>query len=208
VSDEPVDDVADDEAVIGANVARYRLARGMSQSDLAEAIGVHQQTILKIEKGTRPLRYTEAVALARAMGTSVAAFRDSPESVVAEANVMRLNRDLAAVHMRMTDLATELATALVRAVDEVATDRARPPRNRAPKLLMERLVTHLRTADGWPETFRAELTVVVRRIIREEYEIELPDEEEGQTVTEMLQVLAGTPVEFNDAALGAMDAEA
>jgi transcriptional regulator with XRE-family HTH domain len=54
---------------VGANIQRYRAARGMSQSELADRLSeggekVHQQTVQKIEKGTRPLRFSEAIRIA------------------------------------------------------------------------------------------------------------------------------------------------
>jgi transcriptional regulator with XRE-family HTH domain len=60
--------------VVGANVQRYRTAKEMSQAELAAGMSreggehIHQQTIQKIEKGTRPLKYAEAVVLCRVLG--------------------------------------------------------------------------------------------------------------------------------------------
>lgn len=69
--------------MIGGNVKTLRQAAGMSQTDLAERIGqgFRQQTILKIEKGTRPLRLTEAADIANALGVRFEALIDvSPTS--------------------------------------------------------------------------------------------------------------------------------
>jgi transcriptional regulator with XRE-family HTH domain len=54
---------------VGANLQLHRKAKGYSQSDLAMLLEQHglpfqQQTILKIEKGARPLRLEEAVVIA------------------------------------------------------------------------------------------------------------------------------------------------
>ena len=57
--------------LVGSNIQRYRNAKGMSQTDLASALGgrlgenIHQQTIQKIEKGTRPIRFVEALNICR-----------------------------------------------------------------------------------------------------------------------------------------------
>lgn len=57
---------AEDDKNIGRNLKKYRLAAGLSQVQLALQLmqagfeGVHPQTILKIERGQRPLRLTEA----------------------------------------------------------------------------------------------------------------------------------------------------
>jgi len=65
---------AADEA-IGVFIQERRLARGMSQTDLGALMGTYglkqldyQQTILKIEKGQRALRFPEAAAMAHALG--------------------------------------------------------------------------------------------------------------------------------------------
>ena len=61
---------------VGANVARYRKAAGFSQAELARRLGaldfpVQQPTVLKIEKGTRPLKFDEASSIADLLGVSV-----------------------------------------------------------------------------------------------------------------------------------------
>jgi len=58
--------------MIGERLKQVRLQRGLSQAGLAEQSGVfQQQTILKIEKGTRPLRLDEAIRLAQVLGVTV-----------------------------------------------------------------------------------------------------------------------------------------
>jgi len=44
-------------------VRRHRLAKGITQQDLADRVGVTRQTVLSIEKG----KYTPSVALALAL---------------------------------------------------------------------------------------------------------------------------------------------
>lgn len=61
---------------IGERIKELRLEEGLSQAELAErmsALGVsmQQQTILKIEKGTRSLKLAEAAALASCLRTFV-----------------------------------------------------------------------------------------------------------------------------------------
>ncbi|WP_460749063.1 helix-turn-helix transcriptional regulator [Myceligenerans cantabricum] len=56
----------EDDKNIGANLKKYRTSAGLSQVQLAMQLlnagfeGVHPQTILKIERGQRPLRLSEA----------------------------------------------------------------------------------------------------------------------------------------------------
>jgi transcriptional regulator with XRE-family HTH domain len=59
------------DAQVGAAIRRVRTAAGMSQQELASAVGTWAPTIGKLEAGTRPLRFTEAVALCAVFGISV-----------------------------------------------------------------------------------------------------------------------------------------
>lgn len=64
-----------DEAA-GEAIALYRTTRGWTQSGLADLIkarglSLAQQTIAKIEAGTRPLKLAEAVVLAEVLGVKV-----------------------------------------------------------------------------------------------------------------------------------------
>ncbi len=48
------------EAMVHNNVHEYRTKKGMTQEELAQAVGVTRQTIISIEKGN----YTPSVSLA------------------------------------------------------------------------------------------------------------------------------------------------
>jgi transcriptional regulator with XRE-family HTH domain len=55
---------------VGANIRRIREAKGFSQTDLASELGRRgglnwpQQTIARVEAGTRPLKFSEAIVVA------------------------------------------------------------------------------------------------------------------------------------------------
>lgn len=58
---------------VGTRIRELRMARGLSQSDLASELSAdgfqfRQQTVLKIEKGLRPLKLDEALAIAGVLG--------------------------------------------------------------------------------------------------------------------------------------------
>jgi transcriptional regulator with XRE-family HTH domain len=76
----------------GDKVRQWRRARNWSQDDLVERLRdhgfeMHQTTVAKIERGTRPLRVAEAMALASILGVPpLAVFHgpgpeDQPESM-------------------------------------------------------------------------------------------------------------------------------
>jgi transcriptional regulator with XRE-family HTH domain len=58
---------------VGANIRRIREAKGFSQADLADELGRRgglnwpQQTIARVEAGTRPLKFSEAIVIAETL---------------------------------------------------------------------------------------------------------------------------------------------
>ena len=52
----------------GTNIKAVRLKRGMSQQELADAIGVTKSTISKYEKGQREPKYNVLRGIAAALG--------------------------------------------------------------------------------------------------------------------------------------------
>src|SRR4029450_4161698 len=66
---------------VGANLQLHRKAKGYSQSDLAglleqRGLPFQQQTILKIEKGPRPLRLEEAFVIADILGIELSSLTE------------------------------------------------------------------------------------------------------------------------------------
>jgi transcriptional regulator with XRE-family HTH domain len=62
---------------VGQNIRIERLARGMSQADLAEQIGVTFQQVQKYEKGRNRVGSGRLARVAEALGLPVAALFDS-----------------------------------------------------------------------------------------------------------------------------------
>lgn len=54
--------------VLGANVRRARVARGLTQEKLAELIGVNPRTVQKIEAGRLNILVTTLLRLRQALG--------------------------------------------------------------------------------------------------------------------------------------------
>lgn len=71
---------------VGANVKRIREALGLSQAEVAARMtedglpGWYPQTCLKVEKGTRSLRFIEAGSLAAVLGVSMSTLLDPHDS--------------------------------------------------------------------------------------------------------------------------------
>src|SRR5215217_1703109 len=82
---------------VGAKLQRIRKAAGLSQADLAtqlEARGLpfQQPTILKVEKGSRPLKLEEAYAIAQILRVNVASLSQHIDNETAEWAVAQLER--------------------------------------------------------------------------------------------------------------------
>jgi transcriptional regulator with XRE-family HTH domain len=119
----------DFDKLVGSNVQKYRTARGMSQAELAEAISaegehVHQQTIQKIEKGTRPLKLSEAQKIARALRLSPWHLTDDMHVAKANANFVEGHTELSAMTTELHEFARRLAPLLVDLATAIALQRS------------------------------------------------------------------------------------
>lgn len=86
---------------IGGTIRQLRVASGMSQADLAEALGergikgMHPQTVAKIESGDRVLKYVEGVTMAAILAVDAAALARGDSKFIATAEyVLTLERRL------------------------------------------------------------------------------------------------------------------
>jgi transcriptional regulator with XRE-family HTH domain len=73
---------------LGENIQRLRKAKGLSQADLARELTARgfpfqHQGILKLEGGTRPLRFAEGLAIAEIFDVNPAMLSDPPAVVAA-----------------------------------------------------------------------------------------------------------------------------
>lgn len=88
----PTDEGADDDREIGRRISMARARAGLTVRSLALRLGINHSTLLNYESGRRPLRVSQLIAIARALGCSPAALLiDPPESA---AIVGRLDGDL------------------------------------------------------------------------------------------------------------------
>lgn len=77
-------DVEERDRFIGRNVYRLREDKGLTQAVLADRVSehgplkMHQQTLAKIENGTRPMRLAEALLLAYELEVEVSMFTAYP----------------------------------------------------------------------------------------------------------------------------------
>lgn len=67
-----------DKTEIGAELARLRKERGISQEELGNALDIDKTAVAKIEKGNRSLSGSEALLLSRALGVDLDVFLAKP----------------------------------------------------------------------------------------------------------------------------------
>lgn len=136
------------DARIGSNVRKYRIARGMSQLDVAEGMSdpdepFHQQTVLKIEKGVRALKLSEADRLSSVLKVPIAYLLSPDSQATVDASVMRCTGAVFQTRQQLGELAKVLAAQLVNLGDAVAMYR-----EEASSMLIEDAVCWLGTRWG------------------------------------------------------------
>lgn len=62
------------DALVGANVRRFRLLHGMSQEQLAEQLGLTFQQVQKYEKGANRISASRLWQIAEVLGVEISAF--------------------------------------------------------------------------------------------------------------------------------------
>ncbi|ORI18850.1 hypothetical protein BJD99_19095 [Rhodococcus sp. 1163] len=112
-------------AKIGRTIAALRVAKSMSQADLAEAVtklgdSFQQQTILKVEKGSRPLKLTEALNFAEALGVLPAVLWRGIKDTDATTSISHSTTRIQGLVIELTRAASTLQTGLI----NLATDLA------------------------------------------------------------------------------------
>ena len=66
--------------VVGRNIRRLRLARGVSQEELADEIGVHRTYMGGVERGERNLTLRSLERLAERLGVTPLSLLEDPDA--------------------------------------------------------------------------------------------------------------------------------
>jgi transcriptional regulator with XRE-family HTH domain len=87
---------------VGANLQLLRKAAGKSQADLAHELTIGgfpftQQTLVRVESGSRPLKFEEAIAISELLGINPAALHEQYSESQAAAASMRLQSAIAEI---------------------------------------------------------------------------------------------------------------
>jgi transcriptional regulator with XRE-family HTH domain len=118
---------------VGCNVRLWRIAKGLSQAQLANRLGVTFQQIQKYEAGSNRIGTGRLVKLASILGISIAALFDGAEgtgpsrsrlALIADKRSFRLARAFAAI------ADTTVRLSLVNIVEQIAKRVPQPQRRR------------------------------------------------------------------------------
>ncbi|WP_062908503.1 helix-turn-helix domain-containing protein [Mycobacterium avium] len=131
-----------DDQEVGANIRRFRQARGLPQAALGEPLGLNQQAIAKIENGTRAVKLAEAAVIARTLGVELDDIAAGPERAGRRAAFTRLATTLRGIDEQLSHLAEQLSGVTVDLANELGDNLAAPEELRVPAEM-------IREADDW-----------------------------------------------------------
>ena len=154
---------------VGRNVKQLREALGMSQAEVAEGMtkdgcaGFYPQTILKVEKGTRSLKFTEADSLARVLKVPMSALLNPGDPAAwAGFKVARMFRDLDQMETRLQDAQHE-AEQGQRRVQELTSELA-TARTEATQAMEAYVKTYPDAARDLRDQFGTAIEAIERRL--------------------------------------------
>jgi transcriptional regulator with XRE-family HTH domain len=110
----------------GDNVRHWRRERNWSQEELAdklrsEGFDLHQTSVAKIERGTRPLRVAEAAAIATIFRVPpLAVFLGSPQTEARSSPLNQLNDMIASAQNLLNEMRADMSRSAGRYVDQEA----------------------------------------------------------------------------------------
>jgi transcriptional regulator with XRE-family HTH domain len=118
---------------VGRNVRIWRMAKGLSQAQLANRLGVTFQQVQKYEVGANRIGTGRLVKLAAILGIPIAALFDGTEGSDPSRSLLALIADKRAFRLARAFAAIEDSTlrlALANLVEKIATTVPQPPRRR------------------------------------------------------------------------------
>jgi transcriptional regulator with XRE-family HTH domain len=118
---------------VGRNVRIWRMAKGLSQAQLATRLGVTFQQVQKYEVGANRIGTGRLVKLAAILGVPIAALFDGADGVDPSRSLLALIADKRAFRLAHAFAAIEDSTVrvtLVNMVEKIATFVPQPKRRR------------------------------------------------------------------------------
>lgn len=137
---------------VGYRVAQWREISGLTQAQLAEAVGVTQPLVSQIENGRRPVaKRALLIGLADALGVSVSDLLDQPRQPTSAEDLAVAAAVGAIRHALDGALAPEPLESIADAADQIITARARCDIATLTRLVPQVLAHTFDALDGTPE---------------------------------------------------------
>ena len=70
--------------IVGCNIRHHRQRFDMTMKELAEAAGMDITTLLRVERGERPIKFREAACVARHLGLSIERLAKKQRGIIYE----------------------------------------------------------------------------------------------------------------------------
>ncbi|HML14308.1 MAG TPA: helix-turn-helix transcriptional regulator [Xanthobacteraceae bacterium] len=121
------------DVAVGRNVRIWRMAKGLSQAQLASRLGITFQQLQKYEVGANRIGTGRLVKIAGFLGIPVAALFDGTEAAEPARSLLALVADGRAFRLADAFAAIENATlrlSIVHLVEKIAAAVPQPPRRR------------------------------------------------------------------------------
>lgn len=173
---------------IGANIAKYRVARGLSQSALAEMVGMRQQTVATLEAGQRALRYREAATVCQALQISLDDLGDDPARAAHRAAFDRRFRALTALRNDIDAIAERLARVLLDLAELAGANRHAPTDMRVPAAAADEAQRLLGT--DWGAALNYDITLAMSGFLLP------PEAADADTYLDKLSAVAATVTDW------------
>lgn len=175
------------------NVARMRQARGISQTELADMIGVAQQTVAKIEKGARSLKFLEARRICIALELPMALLEQEDGRASNSAQLIAHSTEMTSFAKELHELAKRLAPALTQLAFSVSHMREVGEHDRPSQSDLDRAASWLEV--NWGEDLNGQIL----RALPTDSEIESINQDvDAQTYGAALARIARLKVEIHD----------
>jgi len=122
------------DVAVGANVCTWRMARGLSQAELAKRLGITFQQVQKYEVGANRISTGRLVKAAAILAVPMSAFfegvhdREPAQALLADSRSYRLAHSFAAIKNNVLRLALVIMVEKIAAAAPPAKRRGRPRR--------------------------------------------------------------------------------
>lgn len=171
------------------------MAQGLSQAEFAALLSthgeqMHQQTVQKIEKGTRPLKFAEALRVAAALKISVDDLVVGDTTADFVATQVRNMSAVVSLVQELDDLAARFADTLLQIAIDLAVELERQP---GPTDMTDAAGTEIaqRAREILSQNWGKYLNVTIMdELRRQPYAVSLRPEYEASTYSEVLELIS------------------